>query len=106
MQRSGSLSDSLSDSLPESRVDLQRLGQATGPTPRPTVGTGLLLHTPRRKALGTPKTSCPHKLPGQGPRPPPTYLMDGVVTVLPVDERVENVEIAVRLPLPLRPPPV
>ena len=34
-----------------------------------------------------------------------TYLVDGVVAVLPVHERVQDTEVAVRLPLPLRPPP-
>lgn len=38
--------------------------------------------------------------------PSPTYLVNGVVTVLSVDECIEDIEVAVRLPLPLCPPPI
>lgn len=39
-------------------------------------------------------------------RQSPTYLVNGVVTVLSVDECIEDIEVAIRLPLPLRPPPI
>lgn len=34
------------------------------------------------------------------------YLMDGIVAVLPVEESIEDIKVAVRLPLPLSPPPI
>lgn len=36
----------------------------------------------------------------------PTYLVDGIIAVLPVKESIEDTEVAVRLPLPLCPPPI
>lgn len=71
-----------------------------------TVVTGLMPHTQYSKALGNPGTCCPSKQPGLGHPALPTYLVDRVVTVLPVDEGVEDVEVAVWLPLPLCPPPI
>ena len=54
--------------------------------------------------LGTQHRSTPRH--GAGAPRPPTYLVDGVAAVFPVQERAQNTEVAVRLPRPPRPPPV
>lgn len=92
-------------SLQGHQVGVQRRGASqhftTGPGPSPPCWPAP--HS-MPELSGTRRRSVPRH--GPGALPPPTYLVDGVAAVLPVQERVQDAEVAVRLPRPPCPPPV